>query len=1051
MTVDVRFVQCGAAARAALAAAVHEAKAGDPFAPVTVVVPTNPAAVAVRRSLATAVGDGTCTGVANVSVSTPAALAARLAPASANVPLTPVVLAAAARAALAADHGFFQPVADHPATEQAVVRVHGELCRLRPASLEMLERSTSERTRAVVGLHRDITRRTAGHLDQHALAALAAGAVRDPSYDVSALGTVIVHLVDDLPPTACDLLLALATRTHVEVLLSCTGESGADAPVIDLARRLGGPGEPPAGLVVPSASRVLLAGDCDDEVRSVTRELLARAETGIAFARMAVLYPLAEPYARTVYEQLDAAGIPHHGPSIQRLADTLMGRTLLRLLALRASTFGRDEVVELLRAAPLLDEQGVPVPATRWDHLSRRAGVVGGLDDWHRKLARHDATLAARAERLASDGASAGDLAAVAADRDHLARLRRFVDRLAALLTDEPGSSTWRAQSARLTAVLDSLLGSADTGWPDHEAEAAVAVRAALAHLAELEHVDPKPSAARYARAVLAELDRPARRVGRLGTGVACGRLGTAAALDVDVVFVLGCAEGFCPSVRREDSLLPDHERHRVPAEELPPRTSRHTAEQRRALLLALGAGTHERVLCAPRGDHRAGRTMLPSRWLIDAVSALVGTHVTSGDLATLAHPAIQRVESFAHGVRTGATPVDGTERDLQVLQAWVDDGGDVVEHPCASTPLIAALQARRARRAQMFTRWDGNLAGRLVPSPAGGAQLSASRLETWAACPFRYFLANLLHLGEIERPEAIETISALDRGSLVHAVLERFIGEVTARPPAQQPRPGQPWSGADVERLLAIASDLFAEFEQRGVTGRAVLWQVRREQIADDLRRFVVADTELRAELHTTPAAVELAFGLDGEPPADIELADGRQLAFRGYIDRVDRTHDGELVVLDYKTGRSDRFDALADDPVVAGTKLQLPLYALAASARLDAPTASAWYWFASLDGRFVRRGYPIGPAELQRFRTVLTSIVDGIEAGEFPAAPGAYSTFRNTHEKCVYCEFDRLCPANRGETSAATARAPELARYLSLAVADPADDDADSDGGRR
>ena len=83
---------------------------------------------------------------------------------------------------------------------------------------------------------------------------------------------------------------------------------------------------------------------------------------------------------------------------------------------------------------------------------------------------------------------------------------------------------------------------------------------------------------------------------------------------------------------------------------------------------------------------------------------------------------------------------------------------------------------------------------------------------------------------------------------------------------------------------------------------------------------------------------------------------------AFRGAVDRVDPTADGRLFVFDYKTGSAwHAFDE--DDPFDGATKLQLPVYALAA---LDVAVAApgspveAYYWFVGRgDDAWV--GYPV------------------------------------------------------------------------------------------
>jgi hypothetical protein len=45
-----------------------------------------------------------------------------------------------------------------------------------------------------------------------------------------------------------------------------------------------------------------------------------------------------------------------------------------------------------------------------------------------------------------------------------------------------------------------------------------------------------------------------------------------------------------------------------------------------------------------------------------------------------------------------------------------------------------------------------------------------------------RYFLGDVLRLAQVERPEDILTISALDRGMLLHTVLELFVADIIDR-----------------------------------------------------------------------------------------------------------------------------------------------------------------------------------------------------------------------------------------------------------------------------
>ena len=78
-------------------------------------------------------------------------------------------------------------------------------------------------------------------------------------------------------------------------------------------------------------------------------------------------------------------------------------------------------------------------------------------------------------------------------------------------------------------------------------------------------------------------------------------------------------------------------------------------------------------------------------------------------------------------------------------------------------------------------------------------------------------------------------------------------------------------------------------------------------------------------------------------------------------------------------------------------------------------------------------------------RFREVVTTVVDGIEAGQFPANPGGedYRFGAWTHDNCSWCEFDRVCPTTRGEAWIQLRRAPELQAYVGLAEASNEEDE--------
>jgi RecB family exonuclease len=1054
---ELRWVRYGRPAASALRDAVRAAKSGDPLAPVTVVVPSNHVGVAARRLLASGALGATSdrgTGLAAVTFVTPYRLAELLgAPSLAEAGRRPVstpVIAAALRAALATGAGVFGPIAAHPATETALVDAYREL---RDVSEDALDRlaATSHRARDLVRLARATRARLApGWYDEQDLTVAAVAALDRRA--VEALGAVVVHLPQRVSRHSGALVAAIAERAGATVIAGTTGDLRADADVLTSLGRLGAPAGPPpevplSSLVAAGSTRIVTASDADDEVRAAVRAVVDATRAGTPLDRIAVLYASPEPYGRLVHEQLAAAGIPANGAAVVPLTERVAGRTLLRLLALGQDGFRREDVFAWLAAAPLLHE-GRWAPVAAWERASRKAGVVRGRRDW-------DVRLTALADELEADAAAAERDAEEPVwraernreDAQRARSLRAFVLDLADdLAAAAEGPRRWDVHAGWARRHLDRLLGDAAERerWPVAERKAAERVERALDRLAALAEVEGPVALDVFARTLELELESDLGRVGRLGEGVLVGTASMGVGLDLDLVVVLGLAEGTFPSRVRDDSLLPDHEREAAGGE-LPLR--RDGLERQHHELLAALAGASRHLLGVPRGDLRRSSERVPSRWVLDVASVLQGERWFTEGLLTADVPWVEHVASFDAGIRRVPFPATAQEHRLRSL--LVATGGRRLTPDRAGDPVLAAgAEAVLGRRSDRFTRFDGNLSGLPVPSPATSVT-SATRLEKWTACPLAYLLENVLRVEVVENPEEELSITPMDRGSLVHEALERFLVEVLARPADQQPGWADRWSAADHARLREIAEERCDDYEARGRTGRPIFWKRERLRILAELDRVLELDDAQRQALRSRPFAAELPFGFaeDAVDAVPLLLPDGRVVRFRGKADRVDVDEDGGIHVVDYKTGRSESYRSLSEDnPDLDGTKLQLPVYATAArlhQSRPDAPV-HAEYWFISARGRFERHGYPVTDAVLERFGHRLAAIVDGIEAGVFPAHPTATST--SLWVDCHYCDPDALGVSDLRRSWERKRSDPAMAIYAELV--EPVLEEAAADG---
>ena len=136
----------------------------------------------------------------------------------------------------------------------------------------------------------------------------------------------------------------------------------------------------------------------------------------------------------------------------------------------------------------------------------------------------------------------------------------------------------------------------------------------------------------------------------------------------------------------------------------------------------------------------------------------------------------------------------------------------------------------------------------------------------------------------------------------------------------------------------------------------------------------------------------------------------------------------------MDYKTGSTYAYEDMEDDPLGAGTHLQLPVYALTVRNQLGGKCEiQAAYWFATARGGFEMKAVALTNILEERFREVISVIASNIEAGIFPGNPGSGAEGYNN---CTYCDYRRVCPADPTIIWERKSQNPELTKYSRLAV---------------
>lgn len=1011
MAVQLRVAAYGAAALDALRQVVAEAKRADPMAPVTVIAPNNVAGIVARRHLA--VGTDGRPGIAGIEVTTLTRLAERIAAPllAPRRPATRTVLAATWRRALAEDPRCFRNIADHPATVRALVQAHADLRDVSDVARDAMKTATPV-VYDLVELHTTVTDRLRAAWYEPTDLLLIAAEQLPP------LGSCVLYAPQDLSRAEIKLVTAM-TSGALTVIAALTGVQRADAGVHRTLQRLGLTTD--ARPQIATASRVLNASDSDDEVRCVVRDLMTTLQTTPAH-RVAVLYGAAVPYARLLHEQLGAADVTINGAGVRAVDERAVARTLRDVLALAGDDVPRADLFRALANAPTRDFTGERIPISRWERISRAAGVVGG-EDWTSRLDLYISDLRAEAATAAADEERVWLAERHNRDADTAAALQTFASGLRNELNDAVRMSSWHDLATWALSLSENLIGPPDelTKLPAEEQYAASTVVSLLRALDGLDAIEAAASFDAMCDLLDVELAASLPRMGRFGDGVLVAPLSSAIGLDVDVVYVVGLSEDLFPGRQRADALLPDRARLAT-AGELPAQRERLDAKYRH--LLAAFAAAKESVASFPRGDLRRSSQRLPSRFLLPSLRELSGDHALPA--TAWAKPgtyggAMTTAGSFAGELLH--TERVGTEQEWRVRQAAVgrlDD--DIVGD---------AVALIRARATSDFTRYDGNLAGvdGLPDYVVDEQAVSPTALEGYASCPHGYFVERLLRVRQLEQPEEVVTISPLDIGTLIHESLDELITEFADDLPAG----GAPWTAQQRARLLEIATAKAEQFRERGLTGHPRLWAGERRRIMRDVEWLLEDDDRWRAERGALVLTSELPFGMAGAPAVEIAL-DGGRIRMRGSADKVDRAADGTIIVTDIKTGSASSFKEITqDDPTAGGSKLQLPVYAYAARERFgNASTpVEAAYWFVR-KSRGKRIVVDLKPEVEQAYVHALSVLVRSIAAGLFPARSPDGPDF--AYVQCEYCNPDGIGYGDGRDRWERKRLDPALREYVAL-----------------
>jgi RecB family exonuclease len=417
------------------------------------------------------------------------------------------------------------------------------------------------------------------------------------------------------------------------------------------------------------------------------------------------------------------------------------------------------------------------------------------------------------------------------------------------------------------------------------DARAYRAFQSALARLAAQREAGALPSGALRAEVLLpamAHITVPSGPVGSPGA-IQVLTVQRARARRFSAVLVLGLVEGEFPGRGERPALLTGAQRARLDG--IGGRLFLEEPDQEEALFVwALSRARSVLMLSARDADEGGGYAAPSHYWT--RCRALLGREHEEPIRRTLSQQvyAPSRAPSRRHYLRACAALGIATHPDVGASRAdapaWRRSGG------------LAHLESKEVLRELSET-----------------ACFSPSAIETYLRCPFAWFISRVVGA------ESVETL--VDErlvGELLHSVLRDAYRQFSAE--GLLPLRGE---------KLARANEVVAVVVDRLTAGEGCPGDDAQRRVTNwRLRRLAAAVFAMEAGMEAQLVTVETEMPVGGDEGVDIG-----GVAVRGRIDRVDAAGDGELFIVDYKSGSAPKRSKIG-----TAEGLQLPLYMLALGA---------------------------------------------------------------------------------------------------------------------
>lgn len=749
----------------------------------------------------------------------------------------------------------------------------------------------------------------------------------------SDLGNILIYGIFDPAPLERDLLYAICNRSLRCLVFS---PDGKDQDIFN-RKWIGENGVPrsPGSPVSESLTGIFSLKDRIEtqeflrastistryqEIESIAEEIARLHDDGLAYSDIAVALPDVRGQLPVIEEVFTDFNVPWDSAAGKKLNGFPIVGFLLDLLEVVNARFPRDAVIRIVNS-PYFRRNEISLISREIDVISRLAQIEEGKEQWVDGLNRYLARISTEEK-----------------DIPEKVTVERVIHGVAQLFEDLrllEGRKTLEEHGRALADImgrwyLRELPGTSDEIIRQEELVGIEAFRKCCETIDRMAGLLPpgKINTGEFLSILSALVrDYEVPISGNVG-GVTVLGIRECAHEHFPIIFLAGLTEGEMPRLTTRLPFFNTLENVRMGTRSL----DDILREERYYFLAALLAGRDRVYLSAPLSD---GENMLLTSAFFERVCEKTAA-IPWGDLI------------LTHSHRGESTMAGENISSGKVCES--------LEHLPADQSIEEIVNRINIERFYRQGEYNSRYEGVLSSDPAICSALSVmygpdhiyspTVLETYAECPFRFFIERVANMRPL--PEVEPNLSAKDRGTAVHNVLSRFYRE---------------WLAAGHGKVtgisLTLATDLMLRIatEELGKYSFASpLWEATRVQMTGGEHtgpgifvQFLKQESREEAS-PLIPSLFELSFGMvpaSGDDPASVpepvSLSSGEEpIRIKGRIDRIDVTPDGHFIICDYKTGSA----LVSRKEIEAGKALQLPFYLAAYEAISGLKGVAAGYY---------------------------------------------------------------------------------------------------------